>query len=352
MVWPLTAGVATAGLVATITLAYPLWLQFAGPQHVPNGPFSPRFFSADLDSFAAISPLSFAGDPGAARLASGPAEYTSFFGLPLLLVATGAALWLWRRPPAVAAAASAILMCLLSLGPRLLINGVRTDRHGLYSPLEGLPVLDGALPTRFALAATPLVALLLAFALDAALDRGPTADPAAIDGRLRLLVPVAVIAALVPIAPMPLPTEARPPVPRFFTEGYWRTCVDRGGTLVPVPPPEPENPDTMRWAAAANDEFALPEGFFIGPYADGGRASIGIFPTPTSELMHRVARTGVVPKLTDNEKAGAARDLRYWNASCVVLAPQPHEAELRSMMDYLLGPGHDVAGVRIWQVNG
>jgi hypothetical protein len=350
MLWPVGAGLATAGLVALIILAYPLWLQFAGPQHVPNGPFSARFFSADLASFTAISPLSFAGDPSAARLASGPAEYTTFFGLPLLLVAAGAALWLWRRPVALAAALATVVMCALSLGPRLLINGVRTDRHGPFSPLEGLPVLDGALPTRFALAAIPLLALLLAFALDAALVHGPDGDPAAIDGRLRLLVPVAVIAALVPIAPTAMPTTTRNAVPRFFTEGYWRTCVSRDGVLVPVPPPEPNNPDAMRWAAAANDEFAIPEGFFIGPYADGGRASIGTYPTPTSELMHRVARTGEVPNLSDNERAMVAQDLDFWGASCVVLADQPHKAELRTMLDYLIGPGEDVADVHVWKV--
>lgn len=348
--WPLTAGLATAALISTAFLAYPLWLQFAGPQHVPNGPFSPRYFAADLASFTAISPMSFAGDASTDRLSTGPTEYNTYFGLPLILVAAGAVLWLWRRPVATACAITAVVMCALSLGPRLIIDGVRTDIHGPYSPLEGLPVLDSALPSRFALTAIPLIAVLLAMALDAALDRGPAADPATSTGWPRLLVPVAVIAALVPIAPTPLPTVARPPVPKFFTEGYWRTCVEPGGILVPVPPPEPVDPNSMRWAAAANVEFGLPEGWFIGPYAGGGRASIGIYPRPTSELMHRVAKTGEVPLLTDNERAMASQDLRYWGASCVVLAAQPHEPELRSMMDYLLGPGEDVAGVRVWRV--
>jgi hypothetical protein len=66
--------------------------------------------------------------------------------------------------------------------------------------------------------------------------------------------------------------------------------------------------------------------------------------------MHRVAKTGEVPLLTDNERAMASQDLQYWGASCVVLATQPHEPELRSMMDYLLGPGEDIADVRVWRV--
>jgi hypothetical protein len=348
MLWPLTAGLATAALIATAFLAYPLWLQFAGPQHVPNGPFSARYFAADVASFTAISPTSFAGDPSTDRLSTGATEYNTFFGLPLLLVTAGAVLWLWRRPVAMACAVTTAVMCALSLGPRLIIDGVRTDIHGPYSPLEGLPVLDGALPSRFALTAIPLIAVLLALALDAALDRGPAADPTTSVGWPRLLVPVAVLTALVPIAPTPLPTIAREPAPTFFTEGYWRTCVEPGGVLVPVPPAEPVDPDAMRWAAAANVEFGMPEGWFIGPYAAGGRASIGAYPRPTSELMHRVAKTGVIPQLTDNERAMASQDLQYWKASCVVLARQPHEAELRSMMDYLLGPGEDIADVRVW----
>jgi hypothetical protein len=350
MLWPLTAGLATAGLLAVVTLAYPLWMQFRGPQHVPNGPFSPRYFSADLTSFTAISPLSFAGDPGSARLASGPAEYNTFLGLPLLLVVAGAVLWLWRRPVAVACGVTASVMCAMALGPVIVIDGVRTGRHGPYHPLEGLPVVDGALPSRFALAAIPLIAVLLALALHAAFDRGPHSDPVAIAGRLRLLVPIAVVTALIPIAPTPLPTVDRDPIPRFFSEGYWRTCVDPGGVLVPVPPPDPGQPDSMRWAAAANVQFGLPEGFFIGPYADHGQASVGTWSRPTGELMHRVARTGEVPKLSDHEKVAALRDIEYWGASCVVVAGQPHEAELRSMMDYLLGPGEDVADVRIWRI--
>jgi hypothetical protein len=350
VLWPLAAGLATAALISTALLAYPLWLQFAGPQHVPNGPFSPRYFAADLASFTAISPMSFAGDPSTDRLSTGPTEYNTFFGLPLILVTAGAVLWLWRRPAAIACAITAVVMCALSLGPRLIIDGVRTNIHGPYSRLEGLPVLDGALPSRFALTAIPLIAVLLAMAVDAALDRGPGADPATSAGWPRLLVPVAVLTALVPIAPTPMPTVERTPVPKFFTEGYWRTCVEPGGVLVPVPPPEPVDPDTMRWAAAANVEFGLPEGWFIGPYADGGHASIGIYPRGTSELMHRVAKTGEVPLLTDNERAMASQDLQYWGASCVVLAAQPHEPELRSMMDYLLGPGEDIADVRVWRV--
>jgi hypothetical protein len=334
-------GLAVAAGLALIVLGYPLWLQFAGPQHVPNGPFSASFFSTDLASFAALSPLSLAGDTDAARLSNGPAEYNTFLGLPLLLVAAGAVLWLWRRPAIVACALAAAVMAALSLGPHVVVGGARTATRGPYAWLRNMPVVDSALPTRFALALVPLLAVLLAYALHTALRQTQ---------RLRLLMPVAILAALVPLAPRPLPTTDRTPVPRFISQGQWQTCVRPGGTLVPVPPPDPLEPDTMRWAAAAQARFALPEGFFIGPYASKGQASIGTYPRPTSRLLREVARSGRPARVTDDERAHARADVTYWRASCLVLAPRPNADALRATLDELFGPGEDVADVRIWRV--
>jgi hypothetical protein len=339
---PLAAGVLVAGTIGTGLLAYFLWMQFSGPQHVPNGPFAPAFFSADLAGFLAISPMSLAGGEGAAKLASGPAEYNTFFGFPLLAAVTGSTLWLWRRPAVLALSLTGLAMCLFALGPRVIINGERTEQAGPYVLLEGLPIVEGALPTRFALAAVPAFAVVLAIAVHAALTASES---------LRILVPVTVLATLAPIVPAPLPTTERAPVPVYFTEGYWRSCAPEGGVLVPVPLPTPEQPDTMRWAAAANAEFAFPQGNFIGPYAAGGKASLGIFPRPTSQLLAKVAKTGVRPEVGDNERVQAAEDVAYWRASCLVVMDQPHTEAVKSTMDDLFGPGQKVADVWTWQVD-
>jgi hypothetical protein len=207
-------------------------------------------------------------------------------------------------------------------------------------------VVDGALPTRFALAMIPMIAVLLAVALDSALRGGP---------RLRLLVPLAILVALVPIAPRPLATHDRAPVPKFFTGGYWRSCVRPGGVLVPVPLPDALDPDAMRWAAAADDSFAIPQGFFIGPYADNGQASVGIFPRSTSQLLDRVNKSGVAADVTDDDRTRAREDVAYWHASCVVLAhrdPADSDSEqaLRATLDGLFGTGDQVADVYVWHV--
>ncbi|MER7004610.1 hypothetical protein ABT297_16390 [Dactylosporangium sp. NPDC000555] len=334
-------GLGVAGGVAGLLLAYPLWVQFRGPQSAHGGVFAPAFYSADLHSFASVSPLSLAGGEGAARLASGPAEYTTFFGAPVLIVVLGATLWMWRRPAVVACTVVSIVLFALSLGPRIVVGHQRTEQWGPYALLARLPVFEWALPARFALAAIPLLAFVLAQAVHTALTQTET---------LRLLVPVAVVAALVPLVPGPLPTAPREPVPRFFTEGYWQGFAPRDGTIVPVPLPDAHDPQAMRWAAATSVAFATPQGWFIGPYGPDGRAAVGIYPRPTAQLLHRAAANDSAPPLTDDDRVALHRDIAYWHASCFVLADgRPGAEALRSTLDALLGPGEHVADVWVWR---
>jgi hypothetical protein len=336
------AGLAVATGAALMALAYPLLVQFTGRGSVPNGPFSPYYYSADLASFAAFSPLSVAGSEPAGALATGPAEYNTFLGWPLLLVAAGCVVWLRRQVLVRAAAVAMVAMAVLALGPVLVVNQERTGITMPYWPLQHLPVIDAALPQRYAMALVPLVALVLALALERARH---------LPGRLRAVAPAAIGLALLPLVPTPLPTEARQPVPVFISDGHWRECVDPGGVLVPVPPPTPRRPEPMRWAAAAGAGFALPEGFFIGPYGRQGRASVGTFPLPTSQLLAQTAATGQAPAVTAGDREQARRDLAHWDAQCVVLGPgQPHEAALHDVLRQLLGPGDRVADAWIWRL--
>ncbi|WP_435830938.1 hypothetical protein [Polymorphospora rubra] len=337
------AGMALAVGSASLVLAYPLWFQFAGPGSVPNGMFSPHYFSADLASWSAFSPLSVTGSDDSARLTTGPAEYNTFLGWPLIVVAVGCTAWLIRRPLVSACTIATVVMAALSLGPELVIDGVRTTISGPYALLLGVPVIDGALPMRFAVAAVPLIATVLAFAVDRAL-RAP--------GRpVRLLVPGAVAVALATVFPAPLPTAERPPLPQFITGGHWRDCVEPGGVLVPVPLPTPQEPWPQRWAAAANAEFALPEGFFIGPYAADGRASMGTYKQATSALLAEVARTGAVPAIDDEDRQRAGADIDFWGASCVALADGTANGDsLRNALEQLLGPPTRSADAWTWKV--
>lgn len=357
------AGLAVATGIAALVLAYPLWVQFRGPGSVPDGPFPADYFSADLASWVAFSPLTVAGSEATAYLATSAAEYNTFLGWPLLVVSAGCGAWLWHLPLVRAAVAAAAAMALLSLGPELVVDRVPTGLALPYAALEDVPVIDGALPQRYAMAVVPLLATLLVLALDRARpapDR-PTPDRPAPDRPVRgaasrptlgaVLVGVGVGVGLLPLLPTPLPTGDRSPVPAFVSEGRWRDCVSPGGVLVPVPLPTPRAPEPMRWAATADAGFALPEGFFIGPYGPGGRASMGTAARPTSRLLAEVAATGEVPAIEPRHRREARRDLAYWGAECVALGPgQRYEGELRRVLVQLLGPGDRMADAWVWRV--
>ncbi|MEU3452696.1 hypothetical protein ABZ671_03695 [Micromonospora sp. NPDC006766] len=333
-------GLAVAAGLAVFVLWYPLWYQFAGPQAVSDGVFNPRLYAADLTSWTAFSPLTVLGGDTASRLA-GPTEFNTFLGWPLLLVIVACAVWLGRRPLAVACVAAGLAMGVLSLGPEVLVAGERTGLSAPYALLVGLPVVDGALPTRFGLAVLPLAGTVLALAVDRAL---------AARGRVRWLVPLAVGVGLLSVFPAPLPTAPRPALPEFVTAGHWRQCVHPGGVLVPVPPATPANPWPMRWATAANAAFGMPEGFFIGPYGHDGAPSFGTYKRPTSVLLADVAEGGAPPAIGDKQRRQAARDVSFWGASCVALTDDaPHAEALRRTLESLFGPGTRVADAWTWR---
>ncbi|MCW3814613.1 hypothetical protein ONA91_09110 [Micromonospora sp. DR5-3] len=334
-------GLMIAAGLALLVLAYPLWYQFAGPQGVADGMFSPDYFSADLTGWTTFSPQSVLGNATAARLTTGPAEYNTFLGWPLLLVTAACAVWLGRRPLVVACVAGGLVMAALSLGSQVIIAGERTGLPAPYALLAGVPVVDGALPTRFALAVLPLAGTVLTLAVDRAL---------AAPGRARQLVPLAVGAALLSVFPTPLPTTDRPALPEFVTAGHWRQCVRPGEVLVPVPTATPTDPWPMRWATATNAAFGMPEGFFIGPYGPDGSATMGTYKRPTSALLADVAKRGVPAAIGYQQRRQAARDIRFWGASCVALTDDaPHAESLRQTLEQLFGPGTRVADAWTWR---
>ncbi|GAA1794253.1 glycosyl transferase [Luedemannella flava] len=340
---PFLCGSAIAAALATALLAYPLYIQFAGPQAIPNAPFSPAVFYGDVASYISVSTLSIGTSPGAEKLTTSATEANAYFGPMLLLLVVVLAVWQRRSPATTAVVGSAIVMTLLSFGPYVTFAGHRTGLPSLYYPLREMPVITGALPTRYSLALLPLFGVLLGYGIGRALaHRTPW---------VRFVVPAAVVAALVPILPRQVATTDREPVPTFISSGHWRECVPDGGVLVPVPLPTAAQPDAMRWAAAANARFALPEGFFIGPYGPRGNASMGTYPQPTSKLLSAVAKSGRVPVLNASVRRQAQADLRFWGADCVVVPDGPRADALRTTLDGLLFAGRRVDDVWIWDVS-
>jgi hypothetical protein len=341
-------GVASAAVVACALVAYPLWLQFAGPQsyrsieHGPTGNSLAAFVAYSSQSLGGL----LTGGPGA--LALNGTEENAFFGWGLVALVVALAIWLRADLSARIAATAGGVAAVLSFGPQITLDGRPTGLPGPWALLADLPLLESVLESRIALACVPAAGCLLAIATQRVLDapRDRRFGPAS----MRVVWIGALVAALLPIAPLPYSTVTRAPTPAFYAGGEWARWVDPGGTIVPVPLPEPLHAEALRWQVDAGMGFALPQGYFVGPAGDEQLGAYGAPKRPSTMLLDGVAATGQVPAISDVDRARMAADLRFWRADAVVLTGGPHQRELQTTLSALLGPGRPAADAWVWDV--
>ena len=344
---PLGKAVATCTVIAGSLLAYPLYIQFAGPMAYHGLSDAVRDYGNDIAAYFAPGSPTIGGNQRAnVNLAPNYSEENAFFGWSLALIAVGIVLWLRREVLVRALAATAAFYALLSLGERI----TWWDRELVVGPWEWLvrlPLLDAVVPTRFGLITSVVVAILLALAI----ERSRTLP---LDRRtLRTLTAGGLVLALLPITPMPLPMTTRPPVPDFITSDRWRAYVGPDQTLVPIPVPSMGNTHAMRWAATTNLDFKIPGGYFLAP-RNGNTGDPGRFggrPSGIGRLLEEVATTGRTPQLDDRQRRRSLDELRYWQAAVLVLPVRQHHSEpLRQTVEQLVGPARMELDVWVWDV--
>jgi len=333
---PFLRGLGAAAVTAGVLLAYPLWFQFFGPQSYHGLPEFVLGYGADLASYPALPKLSLGHGDG--TLSPQPEENTHL-GAPLLDALVVIAVWLWRRVAVRALALVAVVFFVLSLGATAKLHGEPVLTHAPWGWLNRLPLFDSVLPIRLGLVLVPVIAVLLAFSVEAA--RPP----------LRAAWLVAVALVLLPLVPVPLPVQQRPPTPEFFTSGGWRQYVTGDASVVSADTTVWYGGITaMRWANAAGHGYRMVGGYFLGP-DETGKGMYGAVPLPTAVLLGGVAGGGGVPAVGPAEREQARADLRTWKAAIVVLAPDaPHHDDLRATLESLMGHGVETGGVLVWDV--
>ncbi|HEY3870120.1 MAG TPA: hypothetical protein VGM10_17280 [Actinocrinis sp.] len=349
----LLRGAGAALAVATPLLAYPLWYQFRGPRSFTGWPWGGFEFSADLEAYLHYSPLAVGGDPAQIdRIAPNITEASAFVGVPVLVLLAVILIWRRRDRAIWTAAATALILAALSLGPTPAYGGhVFLQRYAPWSLVADLPGFSDALPVRLTIALFPLFGYMIV----AALGRLPLTTR-----RTAWIAVAGVIAVLIPAIPLPVATQPRPAAPAFYADGLWRQCVPPGGTLVAFP----FGSTSMRWSATAGGQFSIVGGYFFGP-GTGTRAFGSPTPRPTADLLATVDLTGQVPAVTAALRAQARSDIAYWHADCVALAgvqqkmdsqanleaadaPLMHPAADRRLLTALFGPGRLIGGVWTW----
>lgn len=348
---PFLVALSAAGGLAGVLLAYPLYFQFFGPQSYV-GPFDwATGFGIDVASIVAYADESIGGTSGIANpLSANASEQNTFFGWPLCLFALAFGVLLWRLMAVRIALISGLFLLVCSLGDYIKFDGTNTGIVGPWRLVSQLPLFDSIIVTRMAMGVIAAIAIIVAIAADriisaiAGMERGTRA-------LVGIVASVALATTLVPIAPTPLPSEARAPAPAFFTNGTWREYVT-DGSIVPVPVNWGGNLP-MQWYVATKGEAWFADGYFVGPDAlgTGDKARFGAPDRPTGELLRNVWVFGKLPQVTAKEREQAVTDLRFWQADIMVLGPELYRAELRETVTALLGREPiEIGGVLVWPV--
>lgn len=352
---PFLAGLGVAALVAAVALAYPLHVQFFGPNAYQGLSHTIRGYRADLASFVAFSGESVAGDARAAkRLTQNPSEENAFFGWPLVVLVGALVWWLRRSAVVLGLAAAGLLFSVVSVGREIRWEGRDTGIPAPWAVLENLPVLHSVVPTRWALAVTPVIGLILAYGVAHVVDLGRRYPGAR--GQLRFAATTVLLMALLPVAPTPLPSAPIIPTPQFVTSGAWRPYLAGGRSLVALPLPDNTYADPLRWSAQTGLDLRLARGYFLAPDTrpdapEPGAALFTAPPRPTSSFFKSIQRTGLIPTVTPQARTALVDDLRFWRAGVVVLGPQRYEEALLLGMTQLIGRRPErVGGVWLWDV--
>lgn len=395
-----------AAVVFAALAAWPLWVAFLGPGHLPaGGPVRGGGFVDDLANFVVPTRVQAVVPAGAARLAArfgaGLVESNAYLGLPLLAAAVATAVALWRRPVVRVMAGVGLVMAACSLGPSLQVAGHATGIPLPWRLVGGLPVLDDVLPSRLALYTDLAAAVLLAIGVGEAGSRwggagsrwggagsrsggagsrwggagswsgeaGSRSDEARSRGRPGALALVAAALALIAVAlfpRLPYPSEALA-VPSFFTTA----AVDRvpaGSTALVLPI---DSASSLAWQAAADMRYRMPENHLGTGYRP---------PSPLGALAAVIARvqvSGQVPALAGTPSsapaaaprsgqsltpagpvtgglprpalAALAGDLRRACVRTVMVGPMPHRMAMEGLFAQILGsPPRSIGGVSVW----
>ena len=378
-------GLGTAAGVTAVIAGYPLWVQFFGPLRQHGSPFMLDYFKNDLSSFVVPSSYQLFHTTGsaaaAARYQGSLPEYLGYLGWPLLVVLAGAAIACWRRLPARAAAVACVVLGVFSLGGTLLFGGHHHPAIKLpWYWLQGLPLLESALPDRFCLVADGAAAALLAFAVDAAVPafaafaarrhRCLGLSRLSAGWRPAAVVLAAAVLAALPIVPKPLPVAAAAPVPHGWSAAFAWLRLPPSASVLVVPVPMSTFTEPLRWQADTGEPRSLVGGYFMGPgphgrgYIDGnGTPPAGVYLNAMwifSQAGPPQAAGGKVPNAPPSAtgylpvksvtNTNMREQIRAWKVSAVVAVATPGSRLGRYLTAILGSPAVATGDVTAWRI--
>jgi hypothetical protein len=336
---PALLGLVSGAVVAALLLIVPLLNQY-GSANVIDGPVQPvnRWQSRLAFLFDAPATLQLHTAAGAAAaFARVGYENGMYVGIPLLILLVLAVGRLWRRPGVIPAAATVVVLFVLSLGGAGPWRWVEDGVH----PLRNL------LPLRFAIGIWLAIAFLVASALDAALDRAR--------GPVRIGAVVVIAGCLVPLLPASIGRVGGvDPVPSFFTTSDV-DVIPSGANVLLVPAPVNESNAGFLWQVESGMRFAQPASLALRPAGPGRLAT---FAPEATGLVYAFADEGPGPHLsgpvTAGQRATVLAELARSRVRAVVMSVEAGGPGRYEALESVFGRAPDLVegGVDLWWVTG
>jgi hypothetical protein len=228
-----------------LLLFYPLWVTFAGPQHINGAPASPASLSVlggDL-----LSPFrpDWAQwfDPKQLTVPDQGNGQLLYLGIPLVIVLALFAVFFRKRRAILFAGTMALIAFITSLGSRLWIGGHYTGIALPFAVIAHLLALDGLQATRFSLFTDLFAAGMFAIGVDELRKRlGRPGRPRWLTPRLRPVGRAVVVAAvavvvIIPLVPSGTISSSPTNVPTFFTSSAVNS-IPAGSVVLTYPYPD------------------------------------------------------------------------------------------------------------------
>ncbi len=326
-----------AAAPAAVVLAYPVWFQFFGANHVVNSGaiHGTDIYVTDPANFVVPTVAQLFSPAAATSISShftgNASEWDAYLGIPLILLLIVATVRCRRVRLIRTAAIVAVVVAVLSLGPH-----INLQRHPLLAiPLPWwipahLPVLDDILPNRLMVYVDLAAAIVLAFSLRALwLMRG----------RVVLNVAVALVVLLPLVPTLPAPTTELTTASLFATTSS--AGISSYGGVLFEPYPSNDYPDAMFWQLTSGFAFSIVGGYTVGPSAPGA--------DPLQRRIHALTATSTVT-LSGADRIALIEALRSLSVETVVTGPGASPG-VASLFTQLFGyPPTADGGFRIWQV--
>ena len=337
---------AVAAGVFAVVAAYPLWVQFGGPQRVPGTIHAPNVYVNDLANL--IVPvgqwLALGSAHGMNQSWTGnPGEWNGYLGIPLLLVILLALVVGWRRPIVRVAGGLFVVVEILSFGPNLHIGGHVTTIWLPWQWVQRLPLFHNALPNRLGVYVYLFAGLLTAVLIDHVIAWVTTAvragKSAGVPARrpwekLRAVAVGAAAGLLIVVVLSWLP--AAPAVttvtePAYFTSTGEAADLPAGTVAVVLPYVSgPNLEDAEVWQARSGFRMKMPGGWLIVPGPHHGVEG------PTYQVFGEVFPDTTT--LDDGLAAAVRAEWRQWGVTKVIVGPGPYDQNvIAGQVSYILG---------------